>query len=561
MADESRQDVVGAALELFLIVPSLDGAVDEAARSAVEIVEIVEGGVALSQALQRHRPPRSPAARLQRLLQRPDFIRVRVDQPDQPLGPDGRGLRDRLRGRKHRLQAFEGALPGRLDRDDGEKAEGDLVLGSSEPCPIRSGIVAGALERLRQHRGGERHRRLNTAKQRDEDLVGMTPKQLRIDERGGDSQEARADGRGKRRHADQRQAGLQRRARRRLLVAGELEKAAQREEPNMALFHLGLGLDLGMEGRVVGGEQRRHVQEADKTGQTAFALARAFPVQLQRLGEQGDRRFRLAPEQGARSPEGQRQIGRGPLGSVRERFAEAVEPARQKLEVGQPLIVHGAQLRLAAAEIHQRRVTGRLDAGRNPAVGLGREHRRLKRGATGSEPVNSDIDGREVPLEDRWKRVRRVMVSVAVMDRALKLVLVVDEYGEALPAQAGVLDQLAVPALGIIKRQFGANRLDHDRALCRVDRLDRQRVEKLRRTSQVFGEESFRPQRLECGPQRRVAPQRPAGGHPAEAFHEHGLGDRRWPDQGLEAKENAFSRLESDGMKSHGWTTLSFESR
>ena len=226
MTDESGQHVVGAALELFLIVPSLDGAVDEAARSAVEVVEIVEGKVGLSQALQRHRPPRSPTARLQRLLQRPDFVRVRVDQPDQPLGPDGRGLRDRLRGRKHRLQALEGALPGRLDRDEGEKGEGDLVLGSSEPCPIWNGIGAGALERLRQHRGGERHRRLDTAKQRDEDLVGMTPKRLRIDERGGDGQEARADRRRKRHHADQRQASLQRRTRRRRLVAGELQQAA-----------------------------------------------------------------------------------------------------------------------------------------------------------------------------------------------------------------------------------------------------------------------------------------------------------------------------------------------
>ena len=84
------------------------------------------------------------------------------------------------------------------------------------------------------------------------------------------------------------------------------------------------------------------------------------------------------------------------------------------------------------------------------------------------------------------------MVSVAVMDRPLKLVLVVDKYGEALPAQAGVLDQLAVPDLRIIERQFGANCFDHDRALCRVDRLDRKGVEKLRRASQVFGEESLR---------------------------------------------------------------------
>ena len=234
----------------------------------------------------------------------------------------------------------------------------------------------------------------DAAKQRDEDLVGMTPKRLRIDERGGDGQEARADGRGKRRHADQRQAGLQRRARRRLLVAGELQEAAQREQPDMAVLHLRLGLDLGMEGRVVGGEQRRHVQEADKTRQTAFALAHALPVELQRLGEQGDRRFRLAREQGARGPESQGQIGRGPLGNVRERLVEAAEPARQQLEIGQPLIVRGAQLRLAAAEVHQRRVIRRLDAGRNPVVGLGRKHRRLKRGATGSEPVDPDIDGR-----------------------------------------------------------------------------------------------------------------------------------------------------------------------
>ncbi len=233
----------------------------------------------------------------------------------------------------------------------------------------------------------------------------MAPKRLRIDERGGDGQEARADGRGKRRHADQRQAGLQRRARRRLLVTGELQEAAQREEPDMALLHLGLGLDLGMEGRVVGGEQRRHVQEGDKTRQTAFALAHAFPVELQRLGEQGDRRFRLAGEQDARGPEGQRHIGRGPLGNVRKRLFEAAEPARQQLEIGQPLIVRGAQRRHAATEVHQRRVIRRLDAGRDPAVGLRRQDRRLESGTAGREPVDPDVDAGEVPLADRRKRV------------------------------------------------------------------------------------------------------------------------------------------------------------
>ena len=133
---------------------------------------------------------------------------------------------------------------------------------------------------------------------------------------------------------------------------------------------------------------------------------------------------------------------------------------------------------------------------------------------------------------------------MAVIDRPLKLVLVVDEHGEALPAQAGVLDQLVVPDPGIVERQFGANCLDHSRALDRVDRLDRQRVEDLRRASQVFGEQSLRAQRLERGRQRRVAPAGPAGGHAAEAFHEHGLADRRRSDQRLEAKEDALLRLE-----------------
>ena len=181
-----------------------------------------------------------------------------------------------------------------------------------------------------------------------------------------------------------------------------------------------------MEGRVVGGEQRRHVQEADKTRQTAFALAHAFPVELQRLGEQGDRRFRLAGEQDARGPEGRRHVRRGPLGNVCKRLVEAAEPARQQLEIGQPLIVRSAQRRHAAAEVHQRWVTRRLDAGRNPAVGLGGQDGRLESGTAGGKPVDPDIDGGEVPLEDRWKRGCGVTVPVAVIYRLLKLFLVVD---------------------------------------------------------------------------------------------------------------------------------------
>ena len=268
---------------MLLIVPTLDHAVDEAARAAVEIVEVVEGGIALLQALQRHRPPRGPAARLQRLLQRPDFVGVGVDEPDEPLGSDGRGLRDRLGGRKHRLEALERALPRRLHRNEGEEAEGDLVFRSSQPCSMRSGIGGGALERLGQHGCGERHRRLDAAEQRDEDLVGKSPK-------------------------------------------------------------------------------------------------------------------------------------------------------------GQPLIVRDAQLGLAATEVHQRRVIRRRDAGRDPAAGLGRQDGRLESGTAGREPVDPDVGGGEVPLEDRWRRGCGVTVLVAVTYRRLKLFLVVDEHDEALPAQAGLLD-------------------------------------------------------------------------------------------------------------------------
>jgi hypothetical protein len=123
---------------------------DEADGAAVEIVEVVPGGIALAQPLQRHRPPRRPTAGLQRLLERLDFVGIGIDEPDKPLGPGGRRRRDRLRRRKHRLQALQRALPRRLDREEGAEAEGDLVVRSVEPGAIGRGIRAHAHQRLRQ---------------------------------------------------------------------------------------------------------------------------------------------------------------------------------------------------------------------------------------------------------------------------------------------------------------------------------------------------------------------------------------------------------------------------
>jgi hypothetical protein len=134
----------------------LVGGYDRAQGGLVLGGQIVELGVALAQALQRHRPAGVPAAALRRLLDRGDLPTLSADAEDQPARLGGGFDLGLGRRGQHALQLVQRPLPRRPDRHDlQEGARIPRSRGAQEALPAL-GRLGEARVRLRQNPNGQR---------------------------------------------------------------------------------------------------------------------------------------------------------------------------------------------------------------------------------------------------------------------------------------------------------------------------------------------------------------------------------------------------------------------